>query len=59
MEEASIKLEGVKSPTTPVTLSKHQGVIIVIIIIIIIIIILLFGIKNVFRRNEGTLRWLV
>ena len=55
MEEASIKLEGVKSPTTPVTLSKHQGVI----IIIIIIIILLFGIKNVFRRNEGTLRWLV
>ena len=54
MEEASIKLEGVKSPTTPVTLSKHQGV-----IIIIIIIILLFGIKNVFRRNEGTLRWLV
>ena len=56
MEEASIKLEGVKSPTTPVTLSKHQGVII---IIIIIIIILLFGIKNVFRRNEGTLRWLV
>ena len=57
MEEASIKLEGVKSPTTPVTLSKHQGVIIIIIIIIIII--LLFGIKNVFRRNEGTLRWLV
>ena len=56
MEEASIKLEGVKSPTTPVTLSKHQGVII---IIIIIIIILLFGIKTVFQRNEGTLRWLV